>query len=201
MRIKLLYGALLLCITAGMVSCSPKNISSQYYLENQKTLEKIEESYKELYKQKPFNILFADKSFNIFSLEIITDSLLYIYEFKMHEPRLKDTLAKYDLNVTKTENLIDKMQSIRCNWVNNLDYYENEKKYSLILMSIKPVALSGFFSSKKYYILSYFPQPQHYDKRGRPFTNRKSRKFQRINGEIFTRINDKVSYTISGQFR
>jgi hypothetical protein len=68
-------------------------------------------------------------------------------------------------------------------------------------MSIKPVALKAPFSYSKYYILTYFSQPQYFDNEGRLLDKRKRRRLRKINGEIFRRINDKVCYTISGKFR
>ena len=55
-------------VIAFFISCSPKMITEKYYLENEVVLDKIEESYKELYPQKHFNIAFANKGFNIVSV-------------------------------------------------------------------------------------------------------------------------------------
>ena len=176
--------------TVVLYSCSPKAISSNYYEQHKNVLDKIEESYAKLYRQKPFTVAFTDKDFKTISLEIITDSLKYIYEFGLHEKRIKDSLHKYGLNVAEVLELTRDMHSIRCTWVNNFDYYVDGKKKSLIFMSIKPVGLNGFFSKKKYYILTYFSQQQYYDKEGRLLDNRRQRQLQRLNGEIFRRIND-----------
>jgi len=164
-------------------------------------LDRIEESYARLYQEKPFTVAFTDKYFQTVSLEIITDSLKYIYEFGVNEKRIKDSLRKYELDVAGTLELIREMRSIRCTWVNNFDYYVDGKKKLLVFMSVKPVGLNGFFSKKRYYILTYFSQPQYYDKEGRLLDNRKQRQLQRLNGEIFRRINDKVSYTVSSNYR
>ena len=188
-------------ITVLFFSCSPKNISTQYYYQNEKVLDRIEESYKALYKQAPFNLAFTDRDFNTIQLEIITDTLSYIYEFALHEPRLTDTLLKYHLNADKTNALIQQMHDIRCTWINYSDYYLDGKKNSLILMSIKPVALKAPFSYSKYYVLSYFPQPQYFDSEGHLLDKRKLNSLRKINGEIFHRINNKVCYAISGNFR
>ena len=51
------------------------------------------------------------------------------------------------------------------------------------------------FSSKE------FSQKQYYDKEGRLVNNRKQRQLQKLNGEIFKRINDRVSYTVSSTYR
>ena len=191
----------LILATGIFLSCSPRTISTNYYDQNKDVLDRIEESYAKLYQQNPFTIAFTDKYFQTISLEIITDSLTYIYEFNVSEKRIKDSLEKYQLNVPATMELIREMRSIRCTWINNFDHYVDGKKKSLIFMSIKPVGLNSFFSKKRYYILTYFSQPQYYDKAGRLLDNRKQRQLQRLNGEIFRRINDKVSYTISSNYR
>jgi hypothetical protein len=135
------------------------------------------------------------------SIEIITDTLKYIYEFGIDESRLKDTLAKYDLNEKGVMDLIKQMRSIHCTWINNLDYYVDEQKSSLIFISMRPVALSRPFTNKKYYILTYFSQPQYFDSEGKLLVKRQRKRVRKINNEVFWRINDKVCYTISGRFR
>jgi len=184
-----------------IVSCSPKNISTKYYYENSNVLDKIEETYKELYQQQPFNIAFTDRRFKTIAVEIITDSLSYIYEFEVIEPRLYDTLIKYHINAPKALELIQQIQSIHCTWINSYNYYEDEAVNSLIFMSIKPKVLSSPFSNKKYYILTYFEQPQYFDSYGRLLDKKELRRVREINGEIFKRINNKVCYTVSGTFR
>ena len=185
----------------ALQACSPKNISTNYYEENKNVLDKIERSYSKYYKQSPFTVAFTDKAFETISLEIITDTLTYIYSFKLHESRIADSLKKYKLNVAGVTDIIAMMKNIRCTWVNNFNYYVDGEKKSLVFMSIKPVGLSGYFSKNKYYILPYFSQDQYFDKEGRLVNNRKQRQLQKVNGEIFKRINAKVSYTVSSRFR
>lgn len=189
-------------VIAGLLfSCSPKNISTRYYYENEKTLDRIEESYKALYPLGPFNVGFTDRDFKTVSLEIITDTLSYIYEFGINETRILDTLSAYNLNTTRISTLIKEMHDIRCTWISYSDYYVDEKKQNMILMSIKPVALKSLFSYARYYVLSYFPQPQYFDSEGRLLDKRKLRRLRKINGEVFHRINNKVCYSIAGHFR
>ncbi len=193
---------LFLSVLTGLgFSCSPKNISTKYYYENEKVLDRIEESYKVLYPHAPFNIGFTDRDFKTISLEIITDTLSYIYEFNLNEQRLTDTLIKYKFNAPQVVDLIQQMHSIRCTWINFSDYYVDAKKHSLIFMSIKPVALKRPFAYSKYYVLAYYPQPQYFDSEGRLLNKRKLNELRKLNGEIFKRINSKVCYTISGRFR
>ena len=201
MNKRILSGSLAVSILLLLYSCSAKKISSDYYYQHKEVLEKIEQSYTELYPKKPFTLAFTDKEFRTVSIEIITDSLSYIYDFAVHEPRLTDTLRKYHLNAEGVSNLIDLMVSIRCTWVNNFDYYVDQQKKYLVLISIKPVGLHSLFSSKKYYILTFYNKPQYFDEQGRLLDKKKRRRLRKINGEVFHRINDKVCYTISGQFR
>lgn len=201
MQTKKTYILFLALITSLLFSCSPKNISTKYYYENEKMLDRIEESYKALYLQGPFNVGFTDRDFKTFSLEIITDTLSYVYEFDIDEPRLKDTLTAYKRNAAKISTLIKQMHDIRCTWINYSHYYVDEKKQTLILMSIKPVALKRLFSYSKYYVLTYFAQPQYFDSEGRLLDKRKMRQLRKINGDVFKRINNKVCYAITGHFR
>lgn len=189
------------CIVMLLVSCSAKKISSDFYYEHQTVLEEMEQSYKKLYIQQPFTLAFTDKEFRTVSLQIITDTLSYIYDFVVHEPRFNDTLRKYHMNVEGINHLVDMMVGIRCTWIDNFDYYVDEHKRTLILISIKPVGVQHILSYKKYYILTFFSQPQHFDEKGRLLDKRRLRRLRKINGEVFQRINDKVCYTISGQFR
>ncbi len=184
-----------------LVSCSPRNISTRYYYQNEKILDSIESSYKRISKNVPFNIGFTSKNFERVSLGIKTDSLYYIYEFDPAENRLADTLTKYQLPAKEVIKLMQQMQSIRCIWINNYDFYVDEKKQTLTFMSIKPVALNALFSNKKYYILTYFQKAQYFDEQGKLLDKRSIRKLRRINGDIFYRINDKVCYTISVKYR
>lgn len=183
-------------------SCATrKTFSTNYYYENEKTLTVIEQSYKEIYKQKHFSLEFTDRTFNYISLEIMTDSIKYIYEFGILEPRLSDTLTKYGLPVIGVSDLISRMRSIRCIWINNLDYYTGNQKNSLVFMSIRNVAIHLPFTYEKYYTLTFYPQPQYFDSEGRLLAGRHMRKLRKINDETFRRINAKVAYTIAGRFR
>lgn len=199
--IKPYHTILFVVLTGAVVSCSPKNISTRYYFQNEKVLDSIEESYKKLNRTNPFSLGFTSRDFETVSVTIDTDTLNYIYEFTVGESRLADTLTKYNMPATPVIELIKQMQSIRCTWINTYNYYVDENKRSLIFMSIKPVALKRPFKNAKYYILTYFQQPQYFDSEGQLLERRKLRRLRKINGEIFKRINDKVCYTVSVKFR
>ena len=182
-----------------LFSCASKNIT-KYYYQNKNVLDSIENSYKDQNRHKHFTLEFTDKLFEHVSVEIWTDTLKYIYEFSTTEKRLNDTLAKYNLERDGISNLLRQMQLIHCTWVNNLDYYVNKTKQSMIFMSIRPRAIN-FLARKKYYIITYFPVPQYYDAEGRLMVNRRLRKIRKINADVFHRITDHVAYTLSDRFR
>lgn len=194
--------SLLVIVSLSLSACaSRKAFTRRYYLENQNALTGIEQAYKTIFEKKPFSLGFTDRSFTTVSLEIITDSLKYIYEFGDTENRMQDTLVKYGLPVKPIVKLINDMRSIKCIWINNLDYYYNNQKRRLVFMSIRPVSLHLPFTSEKYYILTFYSQPQYFDSEGRLLDNRRQRKLRKVNGDIFHKINDKVCYAVSGSFR
>ena len=191
-----------LCVAFLFSACATrKTFTTNYYKEHEQTLNKIEKQYSAIYQQQHFSLAFTDRSFNYISLEIITDTLKYIYEFELNERRLQDTIIKYHLPEIATMDLIKQMQSIKCIWINNLDYYSNGKKHALVFLSIRHQPIHLPFTYEKYYILTYYEQPQYFDSEGRLLERRKLRKLRKINDEIFRRINDKVCYTISERFR
>ena len=199
--IKSNYQPILLFTIIFICSCNTSKNISAYYFENKSTLDSIHQLYKEEYKKRHFSIEFTDRSFTNISIEILTDTLKYIYEFNLSESRLNDTLIKYNLSAKNIHYLISKMGLIHCTWINKLDYYVEGKKENLIFMSIRAKAFSTPFTNKKYYILTYFLQPQYYDLDGHLLDHKSRKRIRKINEEVFTRITDKVAYSISDRFR
>ncbi|HXO74153.1 MAG TPA: hypothetical protein VN824_02960 [Puia sp.] len=194
------YHFLILIILVQASSCTSLNITN-YYRKNQSALDSIEAGYRKAYLKKPFSIEFTDRPFNRLSLELVTDTLTYIYEYTVGEPRLQDTLLRYGYDTAAINSLITDMRSMECTWIDNLDYYTEERKHSLIYISLWPRVFTSPFANKKYYILTYFQQPQYFDSDGRLLVGRRLRRVRRINAEVFHRINDKVAYTVSDRFR
>jgi len=192
--------AALFYFCCGALSCTSLNITN-YYHKHQGTLDSIEQCYKKAYHEKPFSIEFTDRPFNHVSLELNTDTLTYIYEFALNEPRMQDTLRKYSYNAIAIDTLIAKMRSMQCTWVNNLDYYTDEQRHSLIYVSLWPRIFNLPFVNKKYYILTYFSLPQYFDREGNLLVGRRLRRVRKINGETFKKINSRVCYTLSDRFR
>jgi hypothetical protein len=181
-------------------SCKTANVT-RYYHRHQSTLDSIEQVYTHAYSLKPFSIEFTDRAFDRVSLELATDSLTYVYEFWVGEDRMQDTLRKYGYNPTPIDELITRMRTVDCTWINKLDYYTEERKHYLTFISLWPRGFNFPFVNKKYYILTYFQQPQYFDADGNLLVGRKMRHVRKINEEVFRRINDKVCYTLSDKFR
>ena len=199
-RKNILYSFLMIVMCMGLFSCATQNLA-RYYYSHQPTVDSIHDSFKKAYQKKPFSIEFSDKSFKNITIEIMTDSIKYIYGFGATEKRFDDTLRKYKLDVQAIHGLITQMQSIHCTWVNTMDYYTDETKHSLIFLSMWPKVFKLPFSETKYYSLTFFSQPQYFDKDGNLLEGRRRRRIRRINSDIFKRINDKVCYTVSDRFR
>ena len=185
-----------------LCSCNPAlHIAKQFYNQHEMILNTIEKEYKALYDQTPVAISFTDNTFNFISVEIITDTIKYIYEFGVEESKLNDTLKKYNIDYAAIHHLIDNMRNVKCIWINMLDYYILEEKNELVFIAIRPLGMNNPFTNKKYYILTFFNKQQFFDKEGNLLARNKHKRQREINGDIFRRINDKVCYTISDRFR
>jgi hypothetical protein len=192
----------LLCLSMLTLACSCTSMNiARYYRHHRATLDGIETTYRTARQIKPFSIEFTDRPFDHVSLELITDTLTYIYEFSVGESRLRDSLIKYGYDPTPIDSLITTMRSVQCTWIDNLDYYTGATRHSMTYISLWPRAFNRPFVNKKYYILTYFEQPQYFDSEGRLLAGRRLKRIRRINGDVFRRINDKVCYTISDRFR
>jgi len=191
---------LLFGILAFASSCTSLNITN-YYRKHQPALDSIDQTFRNAYQERPFSIEFTDRPFNHVSLELMTDTLTYIYEFAVGDQRMQDTLLKYRFNAPAINALITQMRSVNCTWVNNLDYYTDDKKQSLIYISLWPRIFNSPFVNKKYYILTYFSLPQYFDSEGNLLVRRRLKRIRKINGETFKKINDRVCYTLSDRFR
>lgn len=188
-------------VVCSFFSCwSAKKITGDYYKENETMLQSIQQRFKRLYEERPFSVEIQDKAFTKIGLEIITDTIRYIYKFDLNESLLSDTLAKYNFNVQKIIGLVNDMKNIRCTWITNLDYYESRQKKYLVFISIRHKELESS-RSVKYFTLAFFDNSQFFDNKRRLLDKQDRKELRKINGEIFYKINDKVCYAVAGSFR
>jgi hypothetical protein len=183
-------------------SCSySKKFTHTYYQENDSLFQSIKLRYKNLYQEHPFSVAIKDKAFRRIGFEILTDSIKYVYNFDIGEQRLTDTLTKYKFDVSGINSLLSDMQRIHCTWITNLDYYENGQAKYLVFISIRHKKLKAFLRSEKYFTLAFFDRPRNYDIKGRLLDNQDGKTLQKINGGLFFKINDRVCYSLSANFR
>ena len=192
-----IIAAVLILLIAG---CSPK-FTESLYKKNRATVDAIHEQYSRLNTQQPFSIEFNDKSYNFISLEIIKDTIRYIYPFRLDEPYLADTLNKYHYDTKAIYKLMADMKSIHCTWINRMNFYVNRKKETMIYMSVRQRKLDSWFMPEKYYTIAFFNQPQHFDAKGRITEAEGSEKVMKINSATYYRITDRICYAITEHFR
>ena len=116
------------CLFASCSTTLPSHYPERYFKQNEAAITNIESNYSNIYKQKPLVIAFTDNAFKYVTVEMKTDSMRYVYEFMVTEKRLADTLQKFGYNNQAVLKLIKDMQSIKCTWINKLDYYVDDKK-------------------------------------------------------------------------
>jgi hypothetical protein len=192
-------GMLIACIC---LSCSySKMFTTGYYRENEDRFLSLKSRFKELHEKHPFSVEIRDKDFQHIGLEIITDSIKYIYSFGISEARLTDTLLKYGFDAPATLTLISDMQNVHCTWITNLDYYENREKKFLVFLSVRHRKLKAFLRPEKYFTLAFFDRRQHFDQKGRLLDNETGKELHKLNGGLFRKINDRVCYSLSADFR
>lgn len=197
-----IYYIIVFLFSGLTLSCSySKKFTQTYYRDNETTLQSIRKHFEELYDKKPFSLELKDRALSLIGMEIHTDSIKYIYSFRTDEPNLLDTLHKYQFDVKAMSELINDMQKAHCTWITNLDYYEKKQKKFLVFISVRDKKLNAFLRPEKYFTLIFFDQPQPFDEKGRLLDNEDLEKKRKINGSIFRRINDKVYYALSSQFR
>ncbi len=199
---QLTYYTFYLALSGIMLSCSySRKFTENYYQDNQSTLQSIRTRYKTLYEKTPFSLELKDARLNRIGIEIYTDSIKYIYTFRTDEPYLLDTLYKYNYDVKAISELINDMQKAHCTWITNLDYYEKRKKKFMVFVSVRDKQLNAFLRPEKYFTLAFFDETQVSDEKGRLMDNEFPQQERKINSSTFRKINDKVFYALSKQFR
>ncbi|RYF96231.1 MAG: hypothetical protein EOO00_03230 [Chitinophagaceae bacterium] len=196
------YHIVTLLLLSAVLSCSySKKFTETYYKDNEATLQSIRQRFKALHTKHAFSLELKDLQLQRIGIEIHTDSIKYIYNFNTDEPYLLDTLDKYNFDVKAMRELIDDMQLAHCPWITNLDYYEKREKKYMVFLSVRHKELNAFLRPEKYFTLAFFDEPQPVDEKGRLMDKEDLKKPRRINNSIFWKINDRVFYALSGQFR
>jgi hypothetical protein len=175
----------------------------KYYSEHKDMLHQTQTMYKNAVNKKAFALGFTSLDFLSISIELKTDTVRYIYDFSVDDIRMNDTLQKLGYDTGSIQNIIANMKMLKMTWINTLDYYVDGKQKSLSFLSI-PVKQFTIFpplQKRKYYVYTFYDEAQSYDDVGKLLDKKNSRRLRKVDGQHFLRINDRVSYTISGKFR
>lgn len=199
---KHLTGIILLIVLLSGCTVS-KLYPEKYYTENKVQLHQTEEMYRTATHEKSFAAGFTSLDFSSISIELKTDTVRYIFDFTLGDKNMSDTLYKFGYDTAVIQRIISNMRAVKSTWINKLDYYVDGKEKTLSFLSIpvKQLSLFPLFQKRKYYVYTFYDQPQAYDSQGRLLDKKQSRRLRKVNGQHFLRINDRVSYTISGKFR
>jgi hypothetical protein len=198
MKKNLLY---ILSASIILASCSSgRELTADYYRQNEAALVSIKDRFKIIHRLHPFSFEVRDEDFSKVGIEIITDTIRYIYHFNPGENNLADTLRAYRFNVAEMLTLFADMKQMRCTWITNLDYYERRQEKYMVFLSLRHYKL-GSNRKEKYFTIAFFDQPQFFDNKGRLLDKEKSRTIMKINGQVFYKINNRVCFTLSGTFR
>ena len=195
-----LYIACLVVVCVTMISCAD-NYTSSYYRKNSNTINSIHAQYKKLYPLNPFTIEFKDKTFNYISFEILRDTIRYIYKFRLDETDLADTLFKYGYDAKAIVALIDEMRTVRCTWINKMDFYVNRQKEYMIYLSVRQKRFAPVLKAEKYYIISFFNEKQYFDRKRRLVEKPGDTEPMKINYAIYRRITDNICFAVTENFR
>lgn len=175
----------------------------KYYTENKELLHQTESIYREASEKKTFALGFTSLDFSSISIELKTDTVRYIYDFPVDDQRMNDTLYKLGYDVATIQAIIINMKMVKASWINTLDYYVDGNRQTLSFLSVpvKQFSIFPLMQKRKYYVYTFYNQLQAYDSVGRLLDKKNMKHLRKVNGQHFFRINERVSYTISGKFR
>lgn len=185
------WGAGLLLV-ALMASCTAakKRKSEKYYLENKKEITAIRQLFNSLYEQQPISAGFSDRSCKYFVLEVLTDSVRFIYNGERNRPQLVEAVQLFGIDTMKIRQLASKLQDIKCLWISKRSFYVNRQRETVTFLSFKSISRTSLFTENKYYTLIFPPRGVF------------SRHFrERIKRGDLIKVEDGVWFTIGSNFR
>lgn len=196
-------GAIFLLVIAMLAaSCNhSRKFTQTYYSENEQSILSIRDRFNRIYSQHPFSLELKDKYLQRIGLEIITDSIKYIYAFNLNESYLTDTLRRYGFDIREMGDLILDMQRAHCTWITNLDYYEKYEKKELLFLSVRHKALESSMKPEKYFTMVLFNQDQPMDEKNRLLDREGLSQFRKINGKVYRSINKRTFYAVTDMYR
>ena len=179
-----------LCLLGASCAMKAERKSASYYLKHKTEITEILNSYHILYNQQPFSCGFTDRSYKYFVMQIITDTVRYIYNTEMNKAALYKVLGQVHYDTTRLRSMANQMKAMKLLWMDKTSFWIHEKEEIVTFLSFKSVAVEAPFSENKYYILLFtdmrldIPELRERLKRG-----------------DLVRVEDKVYFMIGNQFR
>lgn len=175
-----------------MASCTAAKTrkSEKYYLENKQMITEIRQLFNTIYEHQPISAGFSDRSCKYFVLEVLTDSVRFIYNGKRNRPQLVEAVERFSIDTTQIRLLASKMQAIKCLWISKRSFYVNRQRETVTFLSFKSTSRTSVFTENKYYTLIFPPAPifsTHFR--------------ERIKRGDLVKVEDGVWFTIGSNFR
>ncbi|WP_276483675.1 hypothetical protein [Paraflavitalea pollutisoli] len=183
-------GLILLIVLLASCTAAKKRKSEKYYVEHKQTITEVRQLFDKLYQHMPFSAGFSDRSLKYFVLEILSDSVRFIYNGEKNQPQLEEAVDRFGFDTTQLRTLATKLQQINCIWISKRSFYVNQQRETVTFLSFKSIANPNLFSENKYYIL-LFPPKQIISRHFR----------ERIRRGDLVKIEDQVWFTIGSNFR
>jgi hypothetical protein len=188
------FKTVVLILVAGLLfgacAAGKKRKSANYYREHKSSLDSLRSLYDELYHHQAFSAGFTDKSYKYFVMEVITDTVRYIYNTEKNQPQVIEMISKFQYDKEKIRRFGELMKANECLWLSKSSFYANEKRETVTYLSFKSAATDRPFVENKYYVLIFMDHP---------ITSTGIR--QRIKDGELVKIDELVYFTIGNAYR
>jgi hypothetical protein len=155
--------SIILLLTVGLLfgacTASSKRKSASYYKEHKTSLDSLRLLYDELYQHQAFSAGFTDKSYKFFVMEVVTDSVRYIYNTEKNQPQVVDLIKKFAFNEQKISRFGALMHQNECLWLSKASFYVQDRRETITYLSFKAAVENRPFVENKYYILLFMDHP------------------------------------------
>jgi hypothetical protein len=172
-------------------TATSKRKSENYYYQNKDQITEILKLYERLYTHQPFSAGYSDKSYKYVTMEVITDTVRYVFNNKGDsKTKLFETIRKFDYDTAMLKELSERLKTIKALWLSKAIFNVNGKKEAVTFLSFKSVLVEKPFVENKYYILLFPPHA----------VNNPEAKAKIQKGDIVM-INDSVYFMIGSKFK
>ena len=111
-----------LCLLGASCAMKAERKSASYYLKHKTEITEILNSYHILYNQQPFSCGFTDRSYKYFVMQIITDTVRYIYNTEMNKAALYKVLGQVHYDTTRLRSMANQMKAMKLLWMGKISF-------------------------------------------------------------------------------